>query len=189
MNNKKSTISFGHLLKSFGFWGSVVTLIVFFGINKPLGIVLAVVVLIIWAVKRRKRNKKERIITEANSFISKIKTDGKLSPVQTSAMLGSDEQAFLVENSQLQETRSVRKTSGGFGGIRIAKGVFVGRSSSRSESHQEWRTLDNGQLILTNKRVMYLGNKENRNILLDKIMSVETWARILRIRSRHRQLI
>ena len=185
MKNTKSTFV-SDLIKEPCFWGILASIFVFFAISKYLSILIAIIILIRWNIKNSKIKRKEFIATQANSFVDKIKKDGKLPIIQTNALLDANEQAFLSENTKLQETRSVRQTVGGFGGVRLAKGVVVGRSSSRSESHQEWRDIDNGQLIITNKRIMYLGAKENRSILLDKIMTIETYLNAIEITSETR---
>lgn len=119
-----------------------------------------------------KELKRQKLITQANAFVDKIKSDKKIPTVSTSLFLSDGEQALLEEGSQLYETRAVRKSSGGFGGIRIMKGVTVGRYSGVSESHQEWRVIDSGKIILTNKRVVFDGQKGNKVIPLNKILSV-----------------
>ena len=78
----------------------------------------------------------------------------------------------MEEDSSLYETRSVRKGGGSGVGIRLMKGVYVGGYSGKSESHKEWRKLDDGKIILTSKRIIFKGDLENRNIPIEKVLSV-----------------
>ena len=64
--------------------------------------------------------------------------------------------SIVMNNIHLQEPRAVRQTRAAYGGptIRVAKGVSFrfGGASAKSESHEEIRVIDQGSLILTNKR-------------------------------------
>ena len=124
-----------------------------------------------------KAEKKDALIGEAESYIAAIKNQKQLPQISSDALfLASGEHAFLEEQVILKETRAVRKSSGGFGGLRIMKGVTIGGWSGTSESHQEWRQLDSGQLVLTNKKIIFRGGKENRTIPIDKIVAFETYS-------------
>jgi hypothetical protein len=57
-------------------------------------------------------------------------------------------------------------------GLRVAKGVWVGGTSGRSASTQEWTKIDVGSLTITNKRLLFDGAKEDRTVPLTKIISV-----------------
>lgn len=87
--------------------------------------------------------------------------------------------SFIMENINLQEPRAVRQTHAAYGGptIRVAKGVSfkLGGASARSESHDEIRPIDQGKLILTTKRLIFIGAKRTLNIDLRKIMAVEAY--------------
>jgi len=141
-------------------------------------LVIAGIILFVKKLNRDKIRKwtleRERIITEANLYADKIKTDKKIPIVSTSIFLESGESAYLEEHVGMLETRAVRKSSGGFGGVRIAKGITVGGYSGTSESHQEWRAIDSGKLVLTNKRIIFDGQKGNKVIQIPKIISVMT---------------
>jgi len=79
----------------------------------------------------------------------------------------------------LQEPRAVRQTHAAYGGptVRVAKGVLfrLGGASARSESHEEIRVIDQGSLILTNKRLIFIGSKRTNNIDIRKIMAIEAY--------------
>jgi hypothetical protein len=131
----------------------------------------------IFGVKKKELLRQQKI-TEAENYIEDIKKNKGLPIIIPSIFLDKNEHAFLEEDTSLQETRAIRKHSGGMSGVgfRVAKGVYVGggKRSGTSESHQEWRTIDVGKLVITNKRMVFRGSKENRVIPLKKIISVET---------------
>jgi hypothetical protein len=84
--------------------------------------------------------------------------------------------SLIMDSIQLQEPRAVRQTQAAYGGptIRVAKGVSfrLGGASARSESHEEIRVIDSGKLVLTNKRLIFIGIKRTVNIDLRKIMAI-----------------
>lgn len=87
--------------------------------------------------------------------------------------------SIIMENIKLQEPRAVRQTHAAYGGptIRVAKGVSfrLGGASARSESHDEIKLIDQGKLVLTNKRLIFIGTKRTINIDLRKIMAIEAY--------------
>lgn len=128
-------------------------------------------------IKRLEAEKKVAAIKEAELYITGIKERKQLPRVSApSIFLTQGEYVFLKENVSLKETRAVRKSTGGFGGLRVAKGITIGGWSGSSESHQEWRLLDSGDIILTNKKIVFRGEKENRTIPIDKIMALDVFA-------------
>ena len=110
---------------------------------------------------------------EAREYIEKIKANNSLPTIISSMFLDKDEHAFLEEEVSLSETRSVRHNSGGGAGVRVMKGVTIGGYSGKSSSTQEWKVLDTGKVILTNKQLIFQGEKENRQIPLKKIFGFD----------------
>lgn len=95
-------------------------------------------------------------------------------------ILKKNEEACVVFGGiTLMESRAVRQTRGGYAGptIRVAKGVSfrLGSVAARSESHEELRNIDKGTLVLTNKRLIFMGSKRTTNIDLRKIISVTAY--------------
>ena len=82
-----------------------------------------------------------------------------------------------LNNVTLKEPRSVRVTHGGHAGprIRVAKGISFGMGTfgAKSESHEEIRVIDQGNLLLTNKRLIFSGGKRSTNIQLKKVLSID----------------
>jgi hypothetical protein len=91
-----------------------------------------------------------------------------------------EELLIMLPNIALREARSVRDTSGGYAGpsFRIAKGVSfrVGAFGAQSESHDELKQVDRGTLTLTNKRLIFTGEKRSSEINLSKIISIEPYS-------------
>ncbi|MGB6839012.1 MAG: hypothetical protein WBE27_01915 [Microgenomates group bacterium] len=134
----------------------------------------------IFGIKSKKEKTEEELnrqVAEANEFIKKINTEKSLPSIPTQLLLKSGEEAFIQTESALYESRatSYYQGSSSGGGFRVMKGVYVGGSSrsGKSESKQELKVIDKGTLVMTNKRLVFSGLHENRNILLDKILSLE----------------
>ena len=84
---------------------------------------------------------------------------------------------FHVEHANWYEMRSVRQhTSHGMhsSSFRIAKGFYLrsGSYTPRSYSIDQMKLIDTGSLYVTNKRIIFTGNKKNSNIRFDKILSI-----------------
>lgn len=130
----------------------------------------------LFGFKTPSEKKKELLVVEANQFSAKLDETKDLPAISSRIILKDGEEAFDETESALLETRAITYTRGSRSGgaFRIAKGVYVGGSSgsSRSEGKQELKLIDKGVLILTNKRLVFDGSHENRNINLDKVISV-----------------
>jgi zinc-ribbon domain len=120
--------------------------------------------------------------TDLNQFLTGLQngsiniTTSDPSPV----ILKKDEHLSMVMNNiSMQEPRAVRQTRAAYGGptIRVAKGVSfrMGGAAARSESHEEIKVIDQGSLILTNKRMVFIGSKRTTNIDLKKIMAITAY--------------
>ena len=85
----------------------------------------------------------------------------------------------------LSEPRAVRTYRGGYAGpsIRVAKGVSLrfGGYRGSSESHDELRSIDQGTLVLTRKRIMFVGAGRTSSVPLEKIIGVEGFDHMLQL--------
>lgn len=133
-----------------------------------------------FGIKSKEEKAKEELqrqATEANEFAKKLDKDKDLPAISTNLILKSGEEAFIQADSTLYETRatSYYKGSSSGGGLRVMNGVYMGGSSrsGKSESKQELKSIDKGVLVLTNKRLIFSGLAEGRNIPLDKIISFD----------------
>ncbi len=86
-------------------------------------------------------------------------------------ILETGEQPHHQIRARFLEERAVRVSGGG--AVRVVRGVYL--SGSKSESHGELRTLDNGVLLLTNKRLIFNGDLRSTEYKLNKVISVEEY--------------
>lgn len=120
--------------------------------------------------------------TDLNQFLTGLQngsiniTTNDPSPV---ILKKNEHLSMVMNNISLQEPRAVRQTRAAYGGptIRVAKGVSfrIGGAAARSESHEEIKVIDQGSLILTNKRMVFIGSKRTTNIDLKKIMAITAY--------------
>lgn len=93
----------------------------------------------------------------------------------------------------LREPRSIRTTTGIYGGpsVRIAKGVYLraGGSSSTSQSHEELKDIDGGDLFITNQRIFFSGKNKTANIPFKKLIDVETYSDAIAIHQEGRERV
>lgn len=98
---------------------------------------------------------------------------------------------YKLEDVSFSEPRAVRTSNGGYGGVsvRITKGVTLhsGRVGSTSESHDEIKNIDNGDFLITNKRIIFLGSNRTINIDLNKIVSVSNEYNTIQIQRSNKQ--
>ncbi len=98
----------------------------------------------------------------------------KLMPIFTGdvpAILRGEEYPVLVLNCSLYEERNYRNYYGG--SFRVTKGVSLFAGQSRSQT--ELQKLDNGSLIITDERLIFIGNKRNTNIEYTNLLSLECY--------------
>lgn len=83
---------------------------------------------------------------------------------------------LVLDRIALRESRSV--STGVYGGpsIRIAKGVSFRLGGFRAQSHDELKEIDQGVLVLTNKRLIFAGSLRSVDVNLSKLTSVETYS-------------
>jgi hypothetical protein len=83
---------------------------------------------------------------------------------------------FVLPGVQLFEPRAVRRSRSYYGGptIRLAKGLSLrlGAGVSQSESSHELRNIDQGTLVLTTKRLAFMGSVRTSNVRFDDIIGI-----------------
>jgi hypothetical protein len=118
------------------------------------------------------REYKARLLEQARDWAATVQQNHSLPTVETDIILKPGETAFYSTPSALYETRAMRSYQAGHSGFRVAKGVYIGGTSGRSISTQEWAKLDSGRLTITNKRLVFDGGRQDRTIPLNKVVSV-----------------
>ena len=90
---------------------------------------------------------------------------------------GDEEVLAVFPDVNLMEPRAVRYSRGAYGGptIRIAKGLSfrLGSAAGSSESVDEQRVIDCGTLVLTSKRLAFLGSVRTNSVDLCDLISLE----------------
>jgi len=67
-------------------------------------------------------------------------------------------------NASLSETRRVRVTNWGSASHQTSGGDRVRAGQARSTSHDELQIIDSGNVVITDRRVQFLGSKHNREL-------------------------
>lgn len=87
---------------------------------------------------------------------------------------------FKVSVNWLEQRRVTKRVN--YGGpiarIKIAKGLYyrMGSFSAQRVTEDVWQTIDSGQLYLTNKRLIFMGEKGNKTIQLSKVLDVTPYS-------------
>jgi hypothetical protein len=90
---------------------------------------------------------------------------------------GDEEVLAVFPDVNLMELRAVRYSRGAYGGptIRLAKGLSfrLGGAAGRSESVDELRAIDFGTLVLTSKRLAFLGSMHTNSVDLCDLIGLQ----------------
>ena len=148
---------------------------------------LAIIILFLYWLKKYNERVMQTLIEGADAFVDDIIKAKKLKPISTHINLKIGEAAFLQCNSVLKETRNVRYYQSGHAGLRVMKGFYIGKTSGKSESQEEFKSIDMGTLTLTNKRLVFDGSSNSRNILLPKLIAVNSFRNSISVSSESRQ--
>lgn len=134
---------------------------------------IGLVVLLIWyyVSSNRKKAKEAKEDKRVDDLLTHLIEHQQLPEYATTIVLKGDEKCYYNEAAGLCETRAVRTYSGGGARIRVAKGVSIGGGQGSSSSRQEWKHLDTGTLSITNERIIFAGQKENRIFEFKKLVT------------------
>lgn len=139
---------------------------------------------IVKSTDKQRQEEQNKIIREQNDlalFNQSLETGNPLLPTPTDTVIvlkKNEIPIYKINKVFLSEPRAVRTSNGRYGGtsVRVMKGVTVhsGRSTSQSESHDVIKRIDNGDLLITNQRIIFLGNNRTTNIDMKKIIAITT---------------
>ncbi len=109
-------------------------------------------------------------------------------------LLSDEERAIAVlPKSTLWEPRAVRLSTGGYGGtsFRVANGFWVhtGRYRSSSQSLDKLQAADQGTLVVTNKRIAFLGTIKTVCVDLKSIISIDTYQDAIGLHLKNKQKV
>ena len=118
---------------------------------------------------------------------SKVNREGGISSRKVNITLSKGESCYQSFAATLYEPRAVRVSRHGGYGVRATRRIGIFEGESRSESHDEWRAVCSGMLYITDKRIVFAGDMQNREIKLSELLSVDADSRSLVVRSSKRQ--
>lgn len=154
-------------------------------------LVLVIIVMIVNACENNSRQRAQE--SQAMSFRSKymrwrrkINSTGEISSVKAGLNLSKGEECYFAERTTLREPRAVRVSRHSGYGVRPLRRVGIFEGESTSESHDEWRTIAHGVLYITNKRLVFAGDKQNRVVKIGEILTVETYANAIEVKTSRR---
>jgi len=138
--------------------------------------------------KKKQEQMDEKMHRAYLTWHNMISTTGELVPYATDLVLSKGEECLRLEyNVTLYEVRAVRTSTHTFGSMPITRGIRAGRGYSKSESHDEWRPIATGRLYITNKRIYFDGDMQDRKIPLSQLATVKAECSALEISSNTRQ--
>jgi len=104
--------------------------------------------------------------------------NSELPVIDTDINIQKTEKLHFQTNVKWLEQRRITKRVN-YGGptarIKIAKGVYyrVGSVHAQPISEDVWQTIDGGKIYLTNKRLIFMGQKGNKTIAINKILDIK----------------
>jgi len=104
-----------------------------------------------------------------------------LPTIQTNINLQKNEVCYYHGNCKWYEYRTTTKSvsySGFSTSIKIAKGIRynVGTYAPRKITQTQLQQIDNGNLFVTNKRIIFIGGHKNTNIRLSNVLSIKPYS-------------
>ena len=106
---------------------------------------------------------------------------GTLHRCQTTLMLKQNEGAYWEGRATLLEPRLVRTAKHDGMSAGLGYGLRVGQGQSISHTQEEISTIAHGVLTITNLRLFFNGDMQNRNIPISKVSSIDTNGRSVEI--------
>ena len=145
--------------------------------GNPVFLLIAIVVVLFLCIKLIKKLKKSLAFHKmSHDYLRWVKKhNGKnLDPLSDVSMqLRHGERAFWEESVALIEPKTVRTYLGAGPSIRITRGVSFRVNSGRSRSHKELQITDSGQFIITDERIVFVGNSTSFTIPFKKIVATK----------------
>ena len=107
--------------------------------------------------------------------------NGDVPTIASDISLQRNENLYFKVNIDWNELRTVTTRvdySGVSTRIKICKGVYfrAGTGTPQRETKDIYKLIDSGEMYLTNKRIIFMGNKGNKTIRLNKILSFSPYA-------------
>jgi hypothetical protein len=151
-------------------------------------VVIAVAILLVldairtYMNKGKSEDRVKRMADEAKMFLERLEHRKELPSVAVDIVLKDGEFGIFQEPSILYESRSYRVFGGG--GTDVA-GIFIGGGAS--EAQQRLKQIDSGKIVLTNQRLVFDGQMENRVLNLKDVVSATPWTDAIEVGSSRKQ--
>lgn len=160
-------------------------------ISIVLFLVFVIIVMIVSAIENSHRRRKQEaqaasFKTEYMRWKRKVNSTGEISRVKVGLNLSKGEECYFAERTKLREPRAVRVSRHSGYGVRPLRRVGIFEGESTSESHDEWRTIAHGVLYITNKRLVFAGDKQNRVVKIDEVLSIDTYTNAIDVKTSRR---
>jgi hypothetical protein len=92
------------------------------------------------------------------------------------ALLKSGEKAYGAVMASLQEVKTVGFSAGTTGmSVRVAKGLTIRSSGTRGRAVKGVVNVASGELVITDKRVIFAGDRKSFSILLEDLLNVTNY--------------
>ena len=109
--------------------------------------------------------------------MNEIMSVKKLPVIDVDVILKKQEEAYFDTQVIFYEERTKRIYQGGSAGtsIRVARGVSfrIGANKGNAVSEDYMKEIDTGEFIITNKRIVFVGENKSWNIPLTKLMRIQ----------------
>ena len=143
----------------------IVGALIFWGVAAGLGYFL---VLSARGIKLRKAREEQAMQELLAQPLTEIR------PAQ--ALIKSDEKAYAAAMASLQEVQTVGFKAGTSGvSVRVAKGVTLRSSGTRGRAVKSMVSVASGELVITNKRVIFAGDRKSFAISLENLLNTTNY--------------
>lgn len=163
-----------------------------FAFNEEAGAILFFLILFllglpfVWLSSWRKKRRKEREEVaalraktarreRAESELRNARLAGEINPVEDAlpVMLEKDETAYWCEPSALTETRTERSFAGFTTDWQALEAFSLGTVHAKEKTKDVWKQIDAGHLVVTDRRILFVGSAEQRTIPFDRVVSIQ----------------
>lgn len=111
----------------------------------------------------------------AESELREARLGGGIRPVEGSlpVLLELGEIACWCEPSALSETRTERTFSGFTTDWQALEAFSLGTINAKENEKDVWKQIDAGHLVVTDRRILFVGTAEQRTVPFEKIVSLQ----------------
>jgi hypothetical protein len=127
--------------------------------------------------REREEEEAQKALDEFERRLATTSSEPPLDPIHVDGLLlKKGECAYYAAPCLLFEHRTSSQTIGGYGGasFRLMKGVRINTGSYRGQRVSETvaKQIDEGEVCITDRRLIFVGGAVDRDIAFDKIVSL-----------------